>query len=65
MRNADTTDPDSGAAFKAGRQSVSGGDALSFVRRRGGLPRGELDRIARQQAFMRGGWSTRCCPPGR
>ncbi|ROP42096.1 protein kinase domain-containing protein [Saccharothrix texasensis] len=52
--NADTADPGSGADFKAGRQSISGGDALSFVRQRGGLPRGELDRIARQQAFMKG-----------
>ncbi|MEJ2853422.1 MULTISPECIES: protein kinase domain-containing protein [unclassified Saccharothrix] len=51
---ADTTDTDSGAAFKAGRQSVSGGDALSFVRQRQGLPRGELDRIVRQQVFMAG-----------
>ncbi|MCC8242852.1 protein kinase domain-containing protein [Saccharothrix luteola] len=51
---ADVVDPGSGADFKAGPQSVSGGDALSFVRQRGGLPRGELDRIARQQAFMEG-----------
>lgn len=51
---ADTVDSDSGATFKAGRQSVSGGDALSFVRQRRGLPRGELDRIVRQQVFMQG-----------
>ncbi|WP_231648457.1 protein kinase domain-containing protein [Saccharothrix sp. NRRL B-16348] len=51
---ADAVDPGSGADFKAGPQSISGGDALSFVRQRGGLPRGELDRIARQQAFMEG-----------
>ncbi|MFI9816059.1 protein kinase domain-containing protein [Saccharothrix variisporea] len=51
---ADTADSDSGASFTAGRQSISGGDALSFVRQRRGLPRGELDRIVRQQVFMQG-----------
>jgi len=45
-------DPDSGSNFKAGRQLVSGGDALSFVRQRHGLPNGDLDRIVRQQVFM-------------
>ena len=47
-----TKDPDSGADFKAGRQLVAGGDALAFVRQRGNLPRGDLDRIVRQQVFM-------------
>lgn len=46
-----TKDSDSGADFKAGRQLVSGGDALAFVRQRA-LPRGDLDRIVRQQVFM-------------
>jgi LCP family protein required for cell wall assembly len=47
-----TKDPDSGADFRAGRQLVAGGDALAFVRQRGNLPRGDLDRIVRQQVFM-------------
>jgi LCP family protein required for cell wall assembly len=47
-----TRDPDSGANFRRGRQLVSGGDALAFVRQRGNLPRGDLDRIVRQQVFM-------------
>src|SRR5699024_3083797 len=41
-----------GADFDAGRQTLGGADALSFVRQRHGLPRGDLDRITRQQAFM-------------
>ncbi|MGH3930289.1 MAG: LCP family protein [Pseudonocardiaceae bacterium] len=52
--NAATSDPGSGANFPAGRQVLSGADALSFVRQRGGLPRGDLDRIVRQQVFMAG-----------
>jgi len=47
-----TKDPNSGADFKAGRQTVAAGDALAFVRQRGNLPRGDLDRIVRQQVFM-------------
>ena len=47
-----TKDPGSGADFQAGRQLVAGGDALAFVRQRGNLPRGDLDRIVRQQVFM-------------
>lgn len=42
----------SGADFPAGRQTLNGAQALSFVRQRHGLPRGDLDRIVRQQAFM-------------
>lgn len=49
-----TSDKDSGADFAAGHQTISGGDALAFVRQRHGLPRGDLDRIVRQQAFMAG-----------
>lgn len=48
----DTSDKDSGADFTAGRHTISGADALSFVRQRHGLPRGDLDRIVRQQVFM-------------
>lgn len=50
--NHATSDPDSGANFRKGRQTVSGGDALSFVRQRKNLPNGDLGRIARQQAFL-------------
>ncbi|WP_242613653.1 LCP family protein [Herbihabitans rhizosphaerae] len=46
-----TSDPDSGADFRAGRQRVAGGAALSYVRQRA-LPRGDLDRIVRQQTFL-------------
>ncbi|MDQ0377307.1 LCP family protein [Amycolatopsis thermophila] len=50
--NHATEDKDSGADFRAGVQTVSGGEALSFVRQRKNLPRGDLDRIVRQQAFL-------------
>ncbi|ATY13351.1 LytR family transcriptional regulator [Amycolatopsis sp. AA4] len=42
----------SGADFPAGTQTISGTQALAFVRQRHGLPNGDLDRIARQQAFL-------------
>lgn len=44
----------SNANFPAGPQKVSGAQALAFVRQRHGLPNGDLDRIARQQAFLSG-----------
>jgi LCP family protein required for cell wall assembly len=47
-----TSDPDSGASFAAGPQTVRGGDAVAFVRQRKNLPRGDLDRIVRQQTFL-------------
>ncbi|HEY8373600.1 MAG TPA: LCP family protein [Pseudonocardiaceae bacterium] len=47
-----TSDPDSGANFRAGRQTITRGDALAFVRQRKNLPRSDLDRIVRQQVFM-------------
>jgi anionic cell wall polymer biosynthesis LytR-Cps2A-Psr (LCP) family protein len=47
-----TRDPLSGASFSAGQQAVSGATALAFVRQRRGLPNGDLDRIARLQAFL-------------
>ncbi|WP_086680279.1 LCP family protein [Amycolatopsis pretoriensis] len=50
--NHSTEDKDSGANFRRGQQTVSGGEALSFVRQRKNLPRGDLDRIVRQQAFL-------------
>lgn len=49
---APVQDSFSGADFPAGEQTLNGPDALSFVRQRHGLPRGDLDRIVRQQAFM-------------
>ncbi len=42
----------SGANFPAGPQLISGPDALAFVRQRHGLPRGDLDRIVRQQVYL-------------
>jgi LCP family protein required for cell wall assembly len=42
----------SGASFPAGPRLISGPDALAFVRQRHGLPRGDLDRIVRQQAYL-------------
>ncbi|MGW1679927.1 LCP family protein [Saccharopolyspora sp. NPDC002376] len=51
---APTQDSYSGADFKAGPQTISGPDALAFVRQRHGLPRGDLDRVVRQQAFLSG-----------
>ncbi|XVS63696.1 LCP family protein [Actinosynnema sp. CA-299493] len=47
-----TSDPDSGANFRAGVQTIAGGDALAFVRQRKGIPGGDLGRITRQQVFM-------------
>lgn len=44
----------SGAKFPAGLQTISGVDALKFVRQRHGLPNGDLDRTHRQQAFITG-----------
>ncbi|MEU5842844.1 LCP family protein [Rhodococcus sp. NPDC047139] len=50
--NAPVDEPLSGAKFEAGVQTLDGSDALSFVRQRHDLPRGDLDRIVRQQVFM-------------
>jgi LCP family protein required for cell wall assembly len=44
----------SGAVFPAGVQTISGAEALEFVRQRHGLPRGDFDRIVRQQVFIAG-----------
>ncbi|MFC0438917.1 LCP family protein [Kutzneria buriramensis] len=55
---APAKDSFSGANFPAGEQSISGVDALKFVRQRHGLPNGDLDRIKRQQVFMAGLAST-------
>ncbi len=45
-------EPMSGADFPAGWQRLNGPQALSFVRQRHDLPRGDLDRVVRQQAVM-------------
>ncbi len=45
-------EPLSGANFPAGQQTLNGPNALSFVRQRHDLPRGDLDRITRQQAYL-------------
>ncbi|WP_133909126.1 LCP family protein [Actinophytocola oryzae] len=50
--NAPTQDDLSGANFPAGEQTVTGAQALAFVRQRHGLPNGDLDRIVRQQVFL-------------
>ncbi|WP_238412460.1 LCP family protein [Saccharothrix deserti] len=50
--NQPARDRASGANFPAGRQTIAGAQALSFVRQRSGLPGGDLDRIVRQQVFI-------------
>jgi len=50
--NEPVDEPLSGANFPAGPQTISGSDALSFVRQRHDLPAGDLDRIVRQQVYM-------------
>ncbi|HEY0805989.1 MAG TPA: LCP family protein [Pseudonocardiaceae bacterium] len=50
--NAATHDDYTNASFPAGVQTISGVQALSFVRQRHGLPGGDLDRIVRQQVFL-------------
>jgi LCP family protein required for cell wall assembly len=44
----------SGIDLPAGYQTITGPMALAFVRQRHGLEGGDLDRIARQQAFIAG-----------
>jgi LCP family protein required for cell wall assembly len=50
--NAKVDDSFSGAKFPKGQQTVSGPQALAFVRQRHGLPGGDLDRARRQQVFL-------------
>ncbi|MFB9930202.1 LCP family protein [Amycolatopsis halotolerans] len=51
----DNVDDDySGAKFTKGQHTIDGVQALEFVRQRHGLPRGDLDRVVRQQVFMAG-----------
>lgn len=50
---APANDPITGFSMAAGTHSLSGTQALAFLRQRHGLPRGDLDRIVRLQAFLR------------
>jgi LCP family protein required for cell wall assembly len=50
--NEPVNEPLSGADFPAGWQRLDGPQALSFVRQRHDLPRGDLDRVVRQQVVM-------------
>ncbi|MCP2183689.1 LCP family protein [Prauserella alba] len=50
----DVDDERSGLDLSAGRHTLKGVEALAFVRQRYGLPNYDLDRIARQQAFLSG-----------
>jgi len=42
----------SGINLPKGHSTIKGVQALAFVRQRHGLPRGDLDRVARQQYFL-------------
>lgn len=46
-------DPKQNIQWEAGEQLLEGKEALAYVRTRYGLPRGDFDRIARQQNFLR------------
>ena len=46
-------DPEQHRHFTAGIHTMNGAEALSYVRQRHGLPGGELDRIERQQQYLR------------
>lgn len=50
--NAAVDDPYSQANFPAGVSTLDAHQALAFVRQRHGLPRGDLDRVVRQQYFL-------------
>jgi len=45
-------DPNSDVDLPAGTSTLNASQALSFVRQRDGLPRGDLDREVRQQYFL-------------
>jgi LCP family protein required for cell wall assembly len=51
LNNA-VNDPYSQANFPAGVSTLDAHQALAFVRQRHGLPRGDLDRVVRQQYFL-------------
>jgi LCP family protein required for cell wall assembly len=50
--NEPAKDPYSGVDLPAGVSTLNAKQALSFVRQRHGLPRGDLDREVRQQYFL-------------
>jgi LCP family protein required for cell wall assembly len=50
--NEAVDDPFSGTVLPAGVSTLDAKQALSFVRQRHGLPRGDLDREVRQQYFL-------------
>ncbi len=52
--NGPVKEKKSGVDLPGGRQTIEGVQALAFVRQRYDLPNGDLDRIARQQAFLSG-----------
>jgi LCP family protein required for cell wall assembly len=49
----ETWDSSQGVRFTAGTHILNGREALTYVRQRYGLPRGDLDRMHRQQNFLR------------
>ena len=49
---ADVKDPVTGFALRAGRHTLSGTQALGFLRQRHGLAMGDTDRARRHQAFL-------------
>ena len=56
-QNAQTDSDEAGSGYSgidlpAGVSTIKGKQALAFVRQRHGLPRGDLDRIVRQQYFL-------------
>lgn len=52
VRVARTT-TDRGVTFEAGMNHLNGAEALVYVRQRHGLPGGDLDRVQRQQNYLR------------
>lgn len=48
----EVTDPHF-VSFPAGTRRFDGAEALAYVRERRGLPRGDLDRVRRQQEFLK------------
>ena len=53
MVHEDAYDPEQRRHFIAGTHTMNGTEALAYVRQRHGLPGGELDRIKRQQQYLR------------
>jgi LCP family protein required for cell wall assembly len=45
-------DPANNVVWTQGRQTLTGAQALLYVRQRYGLPNGDLDRVRRQQAYL-------------